>query len=383
MSYDRVKAADSKTYSSSNGRPSPVDVDEDVTAPGSPYLELINQSFSAEQDLSLPDRVITSPVLENANAVHAGQSPTIPLKPKDRIVNSLFKRGSKDTLASNNASSPIISPHSPALTRAQQPALQQGQTPSDGSSSSLSTTVSTPVLAKSILKQNRGTANNGSNGNSNGLAPSVPYSSRPAMASQQYPNEQQYAPAGYQQQPTNNLNNSYNTNSYPPLPATLAGAGTLTRPASPFAMAPSSGGSLDGRDNTNSVSSTHRSSRNLSPGADPTYNLTQTDLTLDGLAQRWYAYQAVMRKHYAEDPFYRRWTKSKWILLLTAIMLLGYSCTVFGICLGYILHKFDLAVVVMEFHGNLIYCTFLTIIFCAQRTSMIQLCIGERKRSTH
>ncbi|KAI7827037.1 hypothetical protein BC939DRAFT_395178 [Gamsiella multidivaricata] len=46
-----------------------------------------------------------------------------------------------------------------------------------------------------------------------------------------------------------------------------------------------------------------------------------------------------MKKSYAEDPFYKRWTKSKWILLLSTIMLLGYSCAVFAVAIGYMTHS--------------------------------------------
>ncbi|KAF8948837.1 hypothetical protein BGZ46_005283 [Entomortierella lignicola] len=119
--------------------------------------------------------------------------------------------------------------------------------------------------------------------------------------------------------------------------APAPGAG-LVRPASPFTKYDSSG-SLEGLENAaNSVSSTHRSSRNLTPANDPNYNLTQSDLTLDGLAQRWKAYQAVMKKQYAEEPFYRRWTKSKWILLFSSLLLLAYSVGILIVSIGYITH---------------------------------------------
>ncbi|KAG0201765.1 hypothetical protein BGX28_005510 [Mortierella sp. GBA30] len=91
-----------------------------------------------------------------------------------------------------------------------------------------------------------------------------------------------------------------------------------------------------------------------SGGDSDNFVVTQTDSTLEGLAQRWYAYQAIMKKHYADDPFYKRWTKSKWILLLSAILLLLYSVAVFVVSLGYMLGKFELAPVVIEFHGNLL-----------------------------
>ncbi|KAF9549982.1 hypothetical protein EC957_002042 [Mortierella hygrophila] len=112
---------------------------------------------------------------------------------------------------------------------------------------------------------------------------------------------------------------------------------------------------LGGYQQSHSTDSTHRSSRNISPAPEPNYNLIQTDATLEGLAQRWHAYQAVMRKSYAEDPFYKRWTRSKWILLFSALLLLGYSTAILYFTLTYILHKVPEAPVVMEFHSNIIY----------------------------
>ncbi|KAF9928992.1 hypothetical protein FBU30_001997 [Linnemannia zychae] len=97
------------------------------------------------------------------------------------------------------------------------------------------------------------------------------------------------------------------------------------------------------------------SSRNSTPAGEPNYNLIQTDATLEGLAQRWYAYQAVMQKSYAEDPFYKRWTRSKWILLFSALLLLGYSGAILGFSLSYILMKPEDYRIVMEFHSNLVY----------------------------
>jgi hypothetical protein len=107
-----------------------------------------------------------------------------------------------------------------------------------------------------------------------------------------------------------------------------------TPPSSSFNTTQVGGG---GYEQSQSTDSTHRSSRNISPAPDPNYNLIQTDATLEGLAQRWYAYQAMMKKSYAEDPFYKRWTRSKWILLFSTLVLLGYSGTIFGFSLLYII----------------------------------------------
>ncbi|KAF9930682.1 hypothetical protein BGZ67_005699 [Mortierella alpina] len=226
MSNNTAGPTDSRSSSSpSTGHQSSTG---EATAAESPYLEFINQSFSTDQDLSLPDRTIANPVLDSVNSESQGHS--VKTAPKGRALNKLFKRSSKDTLRSNGSSSPIISAHS--------------------------------------------------------------------------------------------------------APRALRAA--TSNPAAFF-------------------NSTNRSSATGGSGPiSSAFDVTQTDLTLEGLAQRWYAYQAMMKKRYSEDPFYRRWTKSKWILLITAIILLGYSCAVFAVSLGYMLGKFDLAPVVMEFHGSLI-----------------------------
>ncbi|KAI1317060.1 hypothetical protein EDD11_009043 [Mortierella claussenii] len=98
------------------------------------------------------------------------------------------------------------------------------------------------------------------------------------------------------------------------------------------------------------------SAHNLALGHhDRNYNLTQNDATLEGLAERWQAYQAWWQKQYKEQPFYKIWTKSKWILLLSAILLLAYSGAGLGVSLGYIFGHFEYSVVVMEFHSTIIY----------------------------
>ncbi|KAF9580124.1 hypothetical protein BGW38_003354 [Lunasporangiospora selenospora] len=80
-------------------------------------------------------------------------------------------------------------------------------------------------------------------------------------------------------------------------------------------------------------------------------------MTIEGLAERWRAYQAWWAKQYSEQPFYRIWTKSKWILFFSAVLLLTYSCAALAISLGYILGHFEYSVVVLEFHANIIYIT--------------------------
>ncbi|KAG0219345.1 hypothetical protein BGX33_003275 [Mortierella sp. NVP41] len=93
----------------------------------------------------------------------------------------------------------------------------------------------------------------------------------------------------------------------------------------------------------------------MSPAPELNYNLIQTDATLEGLAQRWYAYQAVMKKSYAEDPFYKRWTRSKWMLLFATLLLLGYSGFILYLSLTYVLRMATHSPVVMEFHSNIVY----------------------------
>lgn len=288
-----------------------------TTASESPYLEFINQSFSTDQDLSLPERTIASPVLDNANLSHGeSQGHSVKAAPKERSLNKMFKRGSKDTLRSNGSSSPIISAHSapralraassnPAASNTSLPPLKEHVNgsfqPSVGSSSSSLSASATPSSPpKSILKPSRSPTTS-----------SVPFPPAPAsMRSSTTPQQQQeYVPP-----PSDNL-------------------AALSHPPPP----PSTGSS-DGQRNSSFINSTHRSSGTAGSGPiSSAFDVTQTDLTLEGLAQRWYAYQAMMKKHYAEDPFYRRWTKSKWILLVSAIILLWYSCAVLAVALGYML----------------------------------------------
>ncbi|CAO3571811.1 unnamed protein product [Mortierella alpina] len=316
----------------------------EATASESPYLAFIDQSFSTDQDLSLPERTIASPVLDSAPVSHS-ESQGHPAKTasKERTLNKLFKRGSKDTLRSNGSSSPIISAHSapralraagsnPAasnISLAPSTGLAHGSfQPSGGSSSSslsASASATPPTPSKSILKQSRSPASS-----------SIPLP--PAPASMRSSTTPQQPPAQEQQEYIS------------PPPADNATAPFYPPP-------PPSTGSSDGQRNSSFFNSTHRSSATMASGQiSSAFDVTQTDLTLEGLAQRWQAYQAMMKKRYAEDPFYRRWTKSKWILLFSAIILLGYSCAVFAVSLGYMLGKFDLAPVVMEFHGNLVRC---------------------------
>ncbi|KAG0255593.1 hypothetical protein DFQ27_006184 [Actinomortierella ambigua] len=69
---------------------------------------------------------------------------------------------------------------------------------------------------------------------------------------------------------------------------------------------------------------------------DTAYNLTQSDMTLEGLTERWLAYQAVMAKYYQNVPFYRRWTRSKWMLILTVMIMMAYSIAGLVISVGFL-----------------------------------------------
>lgn len=376
---------------------------DNVASPdGDNYLELINQSFSSNHDLSLPDRVISSPSLDHASPPAAKAQTQ-----KGRILNNLFHRdrGSSETLGSSSAkaSSPIVSSHSPmpqhsSLSPTTQPSTISNNNSSRGvypsatslqtaisggegaSSSSLSASLasSSPKPKKSILKQ----SNKSSMASNNTPLPSVPRSTRPTGTQQQRPQQQQRE----QQQPVSN------DLSFLPVGGAAAGADAVEaahasvpyqptpvypqqsapfqtyqpQPIAPYqqpmpafysydsnnsdysnnnrfsgATPPSSHNTTQqgGYQQSHSTDSTHRSSRNMSPAPETNYNLIQTDATLEGLAQRWYAYQEVMKKSYAEDPFYKRWTPSKWILLFSALLLLGYSSAILYFSLTYIIQS--------------------------------------------
>lgn len=349
-----------------------VSSDNDVTASGSPYLEFLNTSFSTDQDLSLPERVITpSPLLENANSPYSNtgrNGSNLSTTPRDRILNTLFKRGSKETLNTASSSSPRISnkPHATQRSNASSSvgalSQHQGAAMSEGSTGSLSPSLasSSPVPPKSILKSKlQGTQAN--------ALPPISYFTRPQQPQPSYPQDAhlQYLLSNNNNNDNNNNNNHSANNTYNnmnhnrvqsqsqplhlqqqqhqqqqlysqsllPLSAPQPMFGSeLGRSDSPSGRL---GGGFDGT-NTASLSSTHRSSRQLAgSGMDPNYNMTESDMTLEGLAERWQSYQALMRKRYAEEPFYKRWTKSKWMLLFSSLLMLGYSVAVLVVAVGY------------------------------------------------
>jgi len=213
-------------------------------------------------------------------------------------------------LTTKLASSPIIPPHS-APTSQQLISSMRSDT-INRSTSSFGTSASTPGQSKLALKQSRGPS------------PAPVYSQPTSGRLQSQP--QLHAPVPMYPQPPNGQIGNRNNTSFPN-PNSASQLATATPVASTY-----------GRDNANSLSSTHRSSNNHSAGTEG-YNVTQSDLTLEGLAQRWHAYQAMMKKRYTEVPFYRRWTKSKWILLFSTLLLLGYSCAVLTVSLGYTLES--------------------------------------------
>ena len=274
---------------------------------------------------------------------------------------------SKETLQSSSTSSPIIPPRQQQQQAS--PTSASGRRVNNSSSSGgSSSTLSSPVIPKSILKQSQTPTSMHSS------FPPIPSAARPFNATLQQQQQhqlqprpqtssQQYQQAAYPPTTSSSLQPPFpaapvaqvdcttNLRNYPPPPPLSSynynnnsnsfSIDGLVRPASPFAMRPISQGSGDAgtyTNNTNSLSSTHRSSHNFGSGTDINYNVTQTDLTLDSLAQRWQAYQAVMKKQYKE-PFYKRWTKSKWMLLLSTAILLAYSCAVLVVSLGYLTHR--------------------------------------------
>ncbi|KAG0337674.1 hypothetical protein BG000_005126, partial [Podila horticola] len=263
--------------------------DNDVTAPGSPYLEFLNSSFSSNQDLSLPERIITpSPLLESANLPYSNtsrNSSNLSTTPRERILNTLFKRGSKETLSAVSSSSPRI-PNKPTTQRTNAhnsvSALSQGAT-SEGSAGSLSPSLaSSPAAPKSILKSKPQTQANSS-------APAIP--PKPHQPQPSYPQDThlQHLLSNTNNNNNNNTNNMNHNQAQPqlqsmplpqqshrqqqelysqPLSTPPVFGSELGRPASPFAMgrsdSPAGGrlGTFSGA-NTASLSSTHRSSKQL------------------------------------------------------------------------------------------------------------------------
>ncbi|KAF9438816.1 hypothetical protein BGZ76_004415 [Entomortierella beljakovae] len=346
MSYDPVKSPDNRNNSSQGNRSS----FDDLDAPGSPYLDLLNQSFSTTNDLSLPDLVIASPTPSNLSIPYEQQAS----KNKSRIMDALLKRGSKDTLRTDRSFQSAAP--SPALSKAQ-PSLNHDA--SVGGSTSSVSSISQSTQPKSILKQSKFYNNTPSTS-------TKPPATQQIQYQQQQQQQQQYnmpvaIPPQFNNTPNDFNNNNYNNYGRPNseiqdnytnqrLGSGFPIAG-LVPPASP--MANSFNGSSSG--GGNSPSSIQRFSKNNSSLGDFDYNMTQSNLTLDGLEHRWHAYQSKMKRRYAEVPFYRRWTKSKWMLLLSSILLLGYSVAIVVIMVGYLTQRLEHSPVIMEFHYKIIY----------------------------
>ncbi|KAK3808366.1 MAG: hypothetical protein J3Q66DRAFT_354615 [Benniella sp.] len=180
---------------------------------------------------------------------------------------------------------------------------------------------------------------------------------------EQVPSKDPFRPAAYETfgASTSSLRQQLYTNhiSARPTPPHLSGLrppfGAGMRSLQGTSAASSSVGSFDGR--ADNISSFQSSAHNLATGNDPLYSFMQSDSTIEVLSDRWNAYQAWWAKQYKEQPFYKIWTRSKWILLLSTLLLLGYSSAALAISLGYVLGHHENAVVVMEFHDNLVYIT--------------------------
>ncbi|KAG0333751.1 hypothetical protein BG004_000711, partial [Podila humilis] len=391
--------------------------DHDITAPGSPYLDFLNSSFSTTYDLNLSERVIEN--VDNSPYPSAGGngSSVSAVTPRDRILNTFFKRGSKETLSTAGSASPKISNNinhnSSASKTSPQPSFRRhantnatatSEKASEGSLSPSLSSSTSPVSSapRSILKQKAVQATTTPTPTANPV-PAIPTGPRLVQQQPFYPQDahRQFLLSNNSDANNNSItsNSNYNYNyddnnthqnhhqqqhlqsavlqpleHQQPLysapfpeqtyqhPHPLGGEFNA-RPASPFAAAASgrpsspmrsespsfgtgggrltatttSGGGYEG--NTASLSSTHRSSRQLGSGMgiDPNYNLTESDMTLEGLAERWRSYQALMSKRYSEEPFYKRWTRSKWMLLFSAILMLAYSAALLTVSVGFLL----------------------------------------------
>ncbi|GJJ77792.1 hypothetical protein EMPS_10151 [Entomortierella parvispora] len=282
--------------------------EDNVVAPGSPYVDLLNKSFATDQDL--------------------GRLPITGHQPAEDYNATRNPFEQQPSFSSSSSSfSPPLSPY------------QQQQ----------------KHQARSILQKNQ-------------------ERERGSFSSQQ---QQAY----YYQEPSSlNLDDSHHSykqqqqdrQSYlaaelhPPRSSFAQEANMMRPPYQHGSGTASTVGSIEGRDLTDN-NSTHRSlsAHQLRPtgmshsSMDPNtaYNMTQSDMTLEGLAERWQAYQAWWAKQYKDLPFYRLWTKSKWILLFSVLLLMAYSAAAMAVSLGYIFGRFENSPVVMEFHGNIIYIT--------------------------
>lgn len=274
--------------------------DDNVVAPGSPYVDLLNRSFSTDQDLGrLPfaahqqsvDHIPTGNPFEQRSSFASSSTFSPPLSPyqqQQKIqARSILKNSQDQEQASNLSQSP------PTHHQLQQQQAYYYQEPSSFN------------LDGSLHNQ------------------------------QQQQEQQQYLSTGFQPP-----NSSFAQEANMMRPPYQHGSGTT-----------SSITSIDGGRGHNSTdnSSTHRSlsAYRLRPtgltqsnvDSNTAYNMTQSDMTLEGLSERWQAYQAWWAKQYKDLPFYRLWTKSKWILLFSVLLLMAYSAAAMGVSLGYILGR--------------------------------------------
>ncbi|KAF9126587.1 hypothetical protein BGW39_006508, partial [Mortierella sp. 14UC] len=274
------------------------------------------------------------------------------------------KQNKRSPMANNNNPLPTVPKNSRPTTTTRQKQQQRQEQPVSDELSYL------PVDGAAVVGAGIAEATRHASHASAPYQPTAQYPQSAPYQQQQFQQQQQqqqpvpYRP--YQPQPISPFQQptpafySYdnnNSNDYPSMNRFAGG----TPPSSSFNTTQVGGSGYEQSHST--INSTPRSSRNISPAPEPNYNLIQTDATLEGLAQRWFAYQAVMKKSYADDPFYKRWTRSKWILLFSTLLLLGYSGAIFGLSLSYIIGKAADSPVVMEFHSNLVYLSFAGSVF--------------------
>ncbi|KAF9977967.1 hypothetical protein BGZ73_004250 [Actinomortierella ambigua] len=311
---------------------------EDVVAPGSPYMDLLSSSFSSsDRDFTLDDR-FSRPTMsqhrletyheedeeteeDEVQQQHAILSPR--LRNKLSSINPFRSSASMSTISDRDIT-PTRTTSPPPQTAATTTTPSNGRlyaNPFESRTPSPAPSSSSQSLKKSVLKSNHHAQHR--------PPPPAPTSSNP-----------------YLQQ-------TYPTLSPSPLqpPATIPGLqqGTAFSNVSSFSYKSSS------YEHEGSTQGSMSERRNLGARADPSYNLTQSDLTLEGLAERWEAYQGMMAKYYREVPFYRRWTRSKWVLIFTVVVLMAYSIAGLVFAVGFLTKQIEHSVLVLEFHSNLIY----------------------------
>ncbi|KAG0230251.1 hypothetical protein BGW41_002566 [Actinomortierella wolfii] len=298
-------------------------------------MNLISSSFSAnDRDFSLDNRFSLPPATQtqvddeeeedNSRQRQQQQAWSPRLRNKLSAINPFRSSASVSSMSEMPTGS-----DTPTRTASPPPAASQGGLYSNPfASRTPSPAPSSPSLKKSIGK-------NGSASSRQKQRPLNPYVNHPSSPYQSYSQQQ------------NSVSQRHPSPLQPPAPIPGMQQTTALSQVSSY-------NSYYEQESTNS-SSENRSYRNLGAKGDQSYNLTQSDLTLEGLAERWNAYQAMMAKYYREVPFYRRWTKSKWVLILSVLLLSAYSVAGLVVALGYLTKRIEHAALVLEFHSNMVY----------------------------